>query len=116
MDYKSDVGLVLSHEGHEVLKDLLKTLGRSAEAKALRSFLASADIRRVDTKTKSAVWLWKAICWNEDTPPSPAVSLLAQLLRTLPLGAYHFMRLGEYPDDAEEQGQFRSAPFQLDRL
>ena len=62
MDYKSDVGLVLSHEGHEALKELLKTLGRSAEAKALRSFLASADIRRVDTKTKSAVWLWKAIC------------------------------------------------------
>ena len=113
MDYKSDVGLVLSHEGHEALKDLLKTLGRSAEAKALRSFLASADIRRVDTKTKSAVWLWKAICWNEDAPPSPAVSLLAQLLRTLPLEAYHFMRLGEYPDDAEEQGQFRSAPFHM---
>lgn len=113
MGYKSDVGLVLSQDGHEALKVQLKTLGRSADAKALRSFLASAAIRRVDTKSKSAVWLWKNVDWNEDSSPCPAVFLLAQLLRTLSLDTYRFVRLGEYPDDAEDHGKFQDSPFRL---
>ncbi|MBQ3170574.1 MAG: hypothetical protein IJB53_01430 [Mailhella sp.] len=113
MGYKSDVGVVLSQDGHEALKSLLNTLGRSADAKALRSFLASAAIRRVETKSKSAVWLWKNVNWNEDVSPCPAVFLLAQLLRSLPLEAYRFVRLGEYLDDAEDHGKFQESPFRL---
>ena len=112
MGYRSDVCIALTRQGREALKQLLTSLNR-AEAKALRGFLSAADFHRVDTKTKAAVWLWRNIKWYEESETLPEVYQLAQLLRGLALEDYRFLRLGEYPDDVEDQGQFFDTPFDL---
>ena len=112
MGYRSDVCIALTRQGREALKQLLTSLGRT-EAKALRSFLSVADFHRMDTKSKAAVWLWKNIKWYEESETLPEVYQLAQLLRGLALEDYRFLRLGEYPDDVEDQGQFWNTPFDM---
>ena len=112
MGYRSDVCIALTRQGREALKQLLTSLNRT-EAKALRGFLSAADFHRVDTKTKAAVWLWRNIKWYEESETLPEVYQLAQLLRGLALEDYRFLRLGEYPDDVEDQGQFFDTPFDL---
>ena len=44
--------------------------------------------------------------WYEDREDFQEVRFFSQLLRELPLKDYRFMRLGEYADDAEDQGTF----------
>ncbi len=112
MGYRSDVCIALTRQGREALKLLLTSLGRT-EAKALRGFLSAADFHRVDTKTKAAVWLWRNIKWYEESETLPEVYQLAQLLRGLALEDYRFLRLGEYPDDVEDQGQFWNTLFDM---
>ena len=112
MGYRSDVCIALTRQGREALKQLLASLNRT-EAKALRGFLSETDFHRVDTKSKAEVWLWRNTKWYEEPGAYPAIYQLAQLLRGLALEDYRFLRLGEYPDDVEDQGQFWNTPFDM---
>ena len=113
MGYYSDVGIALTQKGRQALKEFLKEQGRTARARELRGFLASAEFHRTDSKSKAEVWLWKNIKWYENDDSFPEVALLERLLRELPLEEYLFMRVGEYPDDVEEQGNFWDNPFDM---
>lgn len=106
MGYYSDVCIMLTRQGREIMKERLRELGRSAAAKEVRRFISSADLHRVDSGTGGEIFLWKNVKWYENREDFQEVWFFSQLLRSLPLKDYRFMRLGEYADDAEDQGTF----------
>ena len=59
MGYYSDVCIMLTKQGREIMKERLRELGRSAVAKDVRRFISSADLHRVDSGTGGEIFLWK---------------------------------------------------------
>lgn len=112
MGYRSEVGLVLTRAGVDVLNKKLAGPEVSEETrKEVESLLAYAAYRYTDSESGAEVWLWDWIKWYPDYQD---IALLGTLMNELEDKDYRFIRIGEEYDDTEVRGGFWENPFGLE--
>lgn len=112
MGYRSEVGLVLTRAGVDVLNKKLAGPEVSEETrKEVESLLAYAAHHYTDSESGAEVWLWDWIKWYPDYQD---IALLGALMNELEDEDYRFIRIGEEYDDIEVRGGFWKNPFGLE--
>lgn len=112
MGYRSEVGLVLTRAGVDVLNKKLAGPEVSEETrKEVESLLAYAAYHYIDSDSGAEVWLWDWIKWYPDYQD---IALLGALMNELEDEDYRFIRIGEEYDDTEVRGGFWENPFGLE--
>ena len=115
MGYYSSVALALDRQGREALKEELKALPRNETSRNIRQFIISADYHR--TAKGAEVFLWKDIKWYVNDEHFEHVNFLFDFMKSLDLEHYRFLRIGEYDDDNEREGNFiQNCPFRMELI
>ena len=110
MGYRSDVGLALKPFAVHILHKQINALDKNSEAfSVITDFLAYAD-KHYEHATGAEIYLWEYVKWYDEFPD---VGFIENLLETLDLSDFLFIRIGEELDDIEYRGNFWDNPFDL---
>lgn len=116
MEYRSNVGLVLSKPAVNMLDNKLSAQPEYARA-SVNEFLGRTKDNilyvkqhEIDQSTYAELWYWEDIQWREDYVE---IQFLENLMRRLDPDEYLFMRIGEETEDIEVNGLFKSNPFNM---
>lgn len=110
MGYHSDVGLALKPSAVHILQKQINALDKNSEAfSVITDFLAYAD-KHYEHDTGAEIYLWEYVKWYDEFPD---VGFIENLLESLDLRDFLFIRIGEELDDIEYRGSFWDNPFDL---
>lgn len=110
MGYRSSVALALTAKGAQAMKAAIATLDTETSL-LVTDFINYADKHAFEPESKAEAFLWDSVKWYEDYPE---VNFFERLMRDLDDEDYCFIRIGEYLDDTEVEGDFFENPFDID--
>ncbi len=106
MAYTATVGLALSSEGHEKLKEWAAALPKD-DRKAIQELIRNADVHK--TKRGAHLYFWNLVPWQDKDIER---QFLESFVNALSMAEYHLCRTGDASFDNEDRGVFAD-PFDL---
>ena len=110
MGYRSDVVLVLSQKGSDLLKERVKELSEELKEEVKDLFTCSEE-HFVTTLENDELWYWTWFKWYSDYA---AISFIETFLHELDDNEFVFMRIGEDYTDVEAYGGYYDNPFEVE--
>lgn len=114
MGYYSEVALVLSYYGNDILEKYMDTLDQQTSTE-VEDFFSDADVFHY-TFGGELFFLWKHVKWYDHDPKHAGPYHIAKFLQTVPSGDCLFIRLGDGLEDATTYGEMWSNPFGVNLL